>query len=139
MHTPINREHSNTVPVFFSTVCRVGHTTFFISLFISRNQRPRSLFFSSAMFVTRPFLNSSPLLGFAVERVLSAEGAILVQFQLVRSVLLVLHRIVVSLLALVASQCDFHAHLTAPPYYWYHVRLTPGEYRLPPCLFERIP
>jgi hypothetical protein len=57
-----------------------------------------------------------------VERVLSAEGTILVQFQLIRGVLLVLHGIVVSLLALVASQSDFHAHLTAPPYYWYRSR-----------------
>jgi hypothetical protein len=56
-------------------------------------------------------------------RVLLAEGAILVQLKLVRGVLLVLHRIVVSLLALVASQSDFNAHLTAPPYYWYHSRL----------------
>ena len=54
---------------------------------------------------------------------LLAEGAILVQFKLVRGILLVLHRIVVSLLALVASQSDFNAHLTAPPYYWYHSRL----------------
>jgi hypothetical protein len=57
-----------------------------------------------------------------VERVLSAEGTILVQFQLIRGILLVLHGIVVSLLALVASQSDFHAHLTAPPYYWYRSR-----------------
>jgi hypothetical protein len=57
-----------------------------------------------------------------VKRVLFAEGTILVQFQLVRGILLVLHRIVVSLLALVASQSDFNAHLTAPPYYWYRSR-----------------
>ena len=57
-----------------------------------------------------------------MERVLFAEAAILVQFKLVRGILLVLHRIVVSLLALVASQGHFHAHLTAPPYYWYHSR-----------------
>jgi hypothetical protein len=61
-----------------------------------------------------------------VERVLAAEGAILVQLKLIRGILLVLHRIVVSLLALVASQRDFNAHLTAPPYYWYPVRLQPG-------------
>ena len=65
-----------------------------------------------------------------MERVLAAEGTILVEFQLVRGVLLVLHGIVVSLLALVASQCDFHAHLTAPPYYWH----PSGGHRLPPCL-----
>ena len=47
---------------------------------------------------------------------LSAEGAILVHFKTVRVVLLVLHRVVVSLLALIASQSDLHSHLTAPPY-----------------------
>jgi hypothetical protein len=62
-----------------------------------------------------------------VERVLAAEGAILVQFKLVRGVLLVLHRIVVSLLALVASQGDFNAHLTAPPYYWYPFPASAGD------------
>jgi hypothetical protein len=58
----------------------------------------------------------SELLGFGVGRVLLAEAAILLQLKLVRGVLLVLHSIVVSLLALVASQSDFNAHLTAPPY-----------------------
>mgnify|MGYP006969193534 FL=1 len=58
-----------------------------------------------------------------MDGVLLAEGAILVQLKLVRGVLLVLHGIVVSLLALVASQSDFHSHLTAPPYYWYLSRL----------------
>jgi hypothetical protein len=72
-----------------------------------------------------PFLNQ--LLGLVVERVLAAEGAILVQFKLVRGVLLVLHRIVVSLLALVASQGDFNAHLTAPPYYWHPVPTSAGD------------
>jgi hypothetical protein len=62
-----------------------------------------------------------------MERVLLAEGAILVQFNLVRGILLVLHGIVVSLLALVASQGHFYAHLTAPPYYWPPVRLEPGK------------
>jgi hypothetical protein len=61
-----------------------------------------------------------------MERVLSAEGAILIQFKLVRGILLVLHRIVVSVFALVASQSNFHAHLTAPPYYWHSIRLRPG-------------
>ena len=41
---------------------------------------------------------------------LSAEPAILLHFQAVRVVLLVLHGVVVSLLALRASQSDFHAH-----------------------------
>ena len=47
---------------------------------------------------------------------LLAETAVLVQLDAVGGVLLVLHGIVVSLLALVASQSDFNAHLTAPPY-----------------------
>ena len=52
-----------------------------------------------------------------MDRVLSAEGAVLVHLQTIRIVLLVLDRVVVSLLALVASQSDFNAHiLTAPPY-----------------------
>ena len=51
-----------------------------------------------------------------MDRMLSAEGAILVHFKTVRVVLLVLHRVVVSLLALIASQSDLHSHLTAPPY-----------------------
>jgi hypothetical protein len=57
-----------------------------------------------------------------VDGVLLAEGAILVQLKLVRGVLLVLHGIVVSLLALTASQSDLHSHLTAPPYYWHRAR-----------------
>ena len=73
------------------------------------------------------------LLSLGMERVLLAEGAVLVEFQLVRSVLLVLHGVVVSLLALVASQSDLHAHLTAPPYYWGSLSGGPGESRLPPC------
>ena len=51
-----------------------------------------------------------------MDGVLLAEGAVLVQLELVRGVLLVLHRVVVSLLALVASERDLNAHLTAPPY-----------------------
>ena len=59
---------------------------------------------------------SFQLLGLGMDRMLSAEGAILVHFKTVRVVLLVLHRVVVSLLALIASQSDLHSHLTAPPY-----------------------
>ena len=51
--------------------------------------------------------------------VLSAESAVLLHFETVRVVLLVLHGIVVSLLALGASQSDFNAHngtsLKLPP------------------------
>lgn len=42
--------------------------------------------------------------------VFSAESAVLLHLETVRVVLLVLHGIVVSLLALRASQSDFHAH-----------------------------
>ena len=50
------------------------------------------------------------LLGLVVSGVLSAESAVLLHFETVRVVLLVLHSVVVSLLALRASQSDFHAH-----------------------------
>ena len=46
---------------------------------------------------------------------LSAEPAILLHFQSVGVVLLVLHRVVVSLLALVASERDLDSHCSAPP------------------------
>ena len=60
------------------------------------------------------------LLGLVVDGVLSAEGAILVELQTIRGILLVLHGIVVSLLALRASQGDLHPcagfrHIQAPP------------------------
>lgn len=42
--------------------------------------------------------------------VLAAEGAILVHFDLVGGILLVLERIVVPLLALIASECDLYSH-----------------------------
>ena len=42
--------------------------------------------------------------------VLSAESAVLLHFETVGIVLLVLHGVVVSLLALGASQSDFNAH-----------------------------
>ena len=42
--------------------------------------------------------------------VLSAESAVLLHFETVGVILLVLHGVVVSLLALGASQSDFHAH-----------------------------
>jgi hypothetical protein len=44
---------------------------------------------------------------------LAAETAILVEFELIRGILLVLCSIVVSLFALVASQCDFYTHFGA--------------------------
>ena len=59
------------------------------------------------------------LLGLVVDGVLLAESAILLHLETVGVILLVLHGVVVSLLALRASQSDFHAHngtsLTLPP------------------------
>jgi hypothetical protein len=59
------------------------------------------------------------LLGLVVSGVLSAESAVLLHFETVGVVLLVLHGVVVSLLALRASQSDFNAHngtsLKLPP------------------------
>ena len=43
--------------------------------------------------------------------VLSAESAVLLHFETVGVILLVLHGVVVSLLALGASQSDFNAHI----------------------------
>jgi hypothetical protein len=50
------------------------------------------------------------LLGLVVSGVLSAESAVLLHFETVGVILLVLHGVVVSLLALRASQSDFNAH-----------------------------
>ena len=50
------------------------------------------------------------LLRLAVQRVLTAETAVLLHFQTVRIVLLVLHCVIVSLLALGAGQRDLNAH-----------------------------
>ena len=64
-------------------------------------------------------LKNASLLGLVVSGVLLAESAILLHFETVRVVLLVLHGVVVSLLALGASHSDFHAHngtsLKLPP------------------------
>ena len=62
---------------------------------------------------------ASSLLGLSVSGVLSAESAVFLHLETVGVVLLVLHGVVVSLLALRASQSDFHAHngtsLNLPP------------------------
>jgi hypothetical protein len=50
------------------------------------------------------------LLGFVVDGMLLAESAILLHLETVGVILLVLHGIVVSLLALGASHGDFYAH-----------------------------
>ena len=59
------------------------------------------------------------LLGLVVSGVLSAESAVLLHLETVGVILLVLHGVVVSLLALGASQSDFNAHngtsLKLPP------------------------
>jgi hypothetical protein len=51
------------------------------------------------------------LLRLVVSGVLSAESAVLLHLETVRVVLLVLHGVVVSLLALGASHSDFNAHI----------------------------
>ena len=68
--------------------------------------------------------------------VLSAEGAILVALQTVGSVLLVLDRVVVPLLAFIASECDFNScacsHSFGTSYFIYP---PVNEWRaLPPCM-----
>lgn len=55
-------------------------------------------------------LGTTVLLGFLVGSVLAAETAILIKLQLVRSILLVLGRCIVSLLALGASESDDVTH-----------------------------
>ena len=64
-------------------------------------------------------VGGASLLGLVVSGVLSAESAVLLHFETVGVVLLVLHGVVVSLLALRASQSDFNAHngtsLKLPP------------------------
>jgi hypothetical protein len=55
------------------------------------------------------------LLGFRMQGVLLAERAILAELELVGRVLLVLEGIVVSLLALIASERDLDSHFSAPP------------------------
>ena len=53
---------------------------------------------------------AASLLGLVVNGVLLAESAILLHFETVGVILLVFHGVVVSLLALGASQSDFNAH-----------------------------
>jgi hypothetical protein len=50
-----------------------------------------------------------------MKSVLSAKFAMLIHFYSVRIIFLVFHGIVVALLALGASECNFNSHLTAPP------------------------
>jgi hypothetical protein len=75
------------------------------------------------------------LLGFNVLGVLSAEGAILATLQTVRSVLLVLNRVVVPLLAFFASECDFNScacsHSFGTSYFIYPLKNMVGGHCLP--------
>lgn len=57
--------------------------------------------------------------------VLSAESAVLLHFETIGVVLLVLHGVVVSLLALIASQSHFNAHFGT-------------SLKLPPCITALI-
>ena len=59
--------------------------------------------------------SSFRLLRFGMNGMLSAEPAILLHFQTVGIILLVLHGVVVSLLALVAAKGDLYSHCSAPP------------------------
>jgi hypothetical protein len=67
--------------------------------------------------------------------VLSAEGAIFAALQTVRSILLVLDRVVVPLLAFIASECDFYScacsHSFGTSYFIYP---RPAGRALPPCV-----
>jgi len=62
---------------------------------------------------------AASLLRLVVDSVLSAESAVLLHFETIGVILLVFHGVVVSLLALGASQSDFNAHngtsLILPP------------------------
>ena len=59
--------------------------------------------------------SSFRLLRFGMNGMLSAEPAILLHFQTVGIILLVLHGVVVSLLALIAAKGDLYSHCSAPP------------------------
>ena len=89
--------------------------------------------------VTLPQASS---LGLGVERVLSAEGAVLVSLQTVGSVLLVLVGDVVALFALGASQGDLHprtgfCHVSAPPSMVRAQQKMPGPAIPNPSTFEK--
>ena len=60
--------------------------------------------------------------------VLSAEGAIFVALQTIRSIFFVLDRVVIPLLAFIASECDFYScacsHLFGTSYFIYPLSVT---------------
>ena len=91
------------------------------------------LFFSH--FCTHPFRK---LLGLDMLGVLSAERAILTAFKTIGSILLILDRVVVSLLALVTSQGDFDSVVshTFRHLLYYLSALRSGH--LPPCMEQEI-
>ena len=68
---------------------------------------------------------SALLLRLSVRGGLLAESAILLHLETVRVILFVLHGVVVSLLAFIASECDFYAHIR-------HLLI------LPPCMTAAI-
>ena len=77
------------------------------------------------------------LLGLVVNGVLLAESAILLHLETVRVILLVLHSVVVSLLALRTSHGDFHAHngtslKNCLPVWPRPVKFRRGEITVPP-------
>ena len=81
----------------------------------------------------------SSLLRLVVSSVLSAESAVLLHFETVGVILLVLHGVVVSLLALGASQSDFNAHIgtslkIASLYHSAHIRILGSGTTIPPEL-----
>ena len=76
------------------------------------NIRLFSSLLSSCFCIFRLFLSHDvpPLFCFLVKSVFFTETAILVHFKSVRTVLLVLHCVVITLFALCAGQCDFNSH-----------------------------
>jgi hypothetical protein len=69
-----------------------------------------------------------------MQRMLLAETAILVHLKTIGIILLVLHRVVVSLLALCAGERYSNAHLAAPPYFLNPLRKADGFLCVPcPC------
>jgi hypothetical protein len=72
--------------------------------------------------------------------VFSAEGAIFLALQTIRSVFLVLDRVVIPLLAFFASECDFNScacsHLFGTSYFIYPLF---KRRALPPCIERNSP
>ena len=66
-----------------------------------------------------------------MQRMLLAETAILVHLKTIGIILLVFHRVVVSLLALCAGERYSNAHIAAPPYFLGHPRRASGLLCLP--------